>query len=140
MYTDNTMKFTVVLNKKHPVGMRMNALGHLSAGLSRRVADSIDLLEYHSPELGFTSLISRYPVIALSADNNNQLRRLWSAVLESSVAYNVFTTSMIGTSATEQLVATAASTTDDVDFVGVMLFGPADVLDPLTRKFSLVRS
>lgn len=140
MYANNTKKFTAVLNKRHPMGLQFNALGHLAAGLVGRVGDECpEFLEYKAPEEGFVSLISTYPVIILGADNNNQMRRLCAAIIGSGLPYNIFTTSMVGQSAAEQVAATAAAPSDTLEYVGMIVFGAADVIDPLTKRFSILK-
>ncbi len=140
MYANNTKKFTAVLSKRQPVGTQFNALGHLVAGLMGRINnDCPEFLEYKAPHAGFVSMISTYPVIVLGADNNNQMRRLCATVVESGLPHNIFTTSMVGASAAEQVAATAAAAAETLEFVGVIVFGAADVIDPMTKRFSVLR-
>jgi hypothetical protein len=46
---------------------------------------------------------------------------------------------MIGASAEAQVEANRAAPLDALDFVCVVLYGPSEAVDPLTRKFSLYR-
>ncbi len=50
-----------------------------------------------------------------------------------------FVDTMLGASAEEQLDATRRGVDASFDLLAVCLFGPAEKLDPLTRKFSLFR-
>lgn len=140
MYANNTKKFTAVLNKRQPAGAQFNALGHLAMGLVGRIGNECpEFLEYRVPSAGFVSMISTYPVIVLGADNNNQMRRLCAAVVESALPFNIFTTSMVGASAAEQVAATASASSETLEFVGVIVFGDAVVIDPMTKRFSILR-
>ncbi|UOY03721.1 DUF2000 domain-containing protein [Blastococcus sp. PRF04-17] len=140
MYTDNEKKFTAVLNRRHPLPLLMNALGHLASGLTATLNGEGEFLDYPCPAGGFTAKVSRFPFIVLSADNGNQLRRLRDGAAEASLPHNVFVTSMLGPSAVAQVEATRTATTDDLDYVAVAVFGSAELLTPLTRKFSLFRA
>nr|WP_268244744.1 DUF2000 family protein [Microbispora rosea] len=62
-----------------------------------------ELLEYPCPAGDFVSSISRYPFIVLRADNGNQLRTLAAAAGERGLPRNVFTATMLGASAEDQI-------------------------------------
>ncbi|MBT3066615.1 DUF2000 family protein [Rhodoferax sp. U11-2br] len=80
----------------------------------------------------------RYPFIILDAKNSNQLQTLVADVIEkSSVSCNVFTTSMIGTSAETQIKETLEAVGEGLNFVVVVIFGSRADVEPLTKKFSL---
>lgn len=142
MYADNQSKFTAILNAKIEAHKLMNALGHITAGLVAQCQNIEDMqfLKYEF-EAGWTtpSLISLYPFIILSAKNNNQLKTLHQVANEAGILHNVFTYSMLGASAAEQMDNTKNSKTDDLTYLGIVLFGPADQLAALTRKFSLFK-
>lgn len=140
LYQDNAKKFVVVLNKKLAPSTLMNALGHVTAGLGSKVGpDEPDYLDYKCPAGGFTSAISRYPFIVLAAPNGNQVRKLTEECVRQDIPSNAFVTAMLGASAEEQMAATEQATEQDLEFVAVAVFGAAEQLDPLTRKFSLWR-
>ncbi len=141
MYDDNSKKFAVILNRKHPTGLLLNALGHLSVGTAADLGpQEADLLDYQNEEAALTARISRWPVIVLGAKNGNQVRTTYEAARDAGLAANVFVTAMLGESAEAQLQQTAAALPDDLDFVGVTLFGSAGDLAPLTKRFSLLTS
>jgi Protein of unknown function (DUF2000) len=139
-YSDNALKFTAVLNKKHDVPVLMNALAHLASGLGGTVpAEEADFLEYHCPAGGFVSMLSRYPYIVLAAKNGNQIRTLREDLQAAGIRHNVFVNAMLGSSAAKQVAATKNAELADLDFIAITFFGPAEVTDPLTKKFSLFR-
>jgi Protein of unknown function (DUF2000) len=85
------------------------------------------------------SHISRYPYIVLKAKNNNQLKTLHQAVNEQVIVHNVFTNSMLGTSAEEQIRNTKNTCMDDLTYLVIVMFGKSDSLGVITRKFSLFK-
>jgi hypothetical protein len=142
-YSDNQFKFVAVLNSKIETSRLLNCLGHITTGLVAKSQNLNDMqfLKYEF-EADWTtpSLISLYPFIILSAKNNNQLKTLHQAALEAEILHNVFTDSMLGASASEQMQATKNTKTDELTYFGVALFGAAEQLAALTRKFSLFKS
>jgi hypothetical protein len=138
MYLDNQKKFTLVLNRRIAVGPLINAASHLCIGLAGEM-EGMDILDYRAADRPGFARISCHPVIVLSADNSDQLRALYERAQAKSIRVNVFTASMIGRSADEQLAATAALLTGDMEFLAIGLFGPGDRLKELTRRHSLWR-
>lgn len=140
IYADNDMKFVAVLNKRHSAPTLFNAVAHLSAGLVATLDGTDDtFVKYECPAGDFNSSISRYPFIVLRADNSNQLKRLVDATNLAGIRVNVFTTSMLGTSCAQQVEATRKLTMVELDFVAVTLFGDAETMHPMIRKYSLFR-
>jgi hypothetical protein len=143
-YADNSFKFVVVVNKKHQAPRLLNAALHLAAGMVGRADDAtrqqMQFLAYTDASGATRAWISKYPFIVLEARNANQLRVLRQAAFAAGVAYADFVDAMLDTSAEAQLAATASGTDDTLDVLAACLWGPATVLDPLTRRFSLLRS
>lgn len=140
MYQDNSNKFVAILNQKQPMGLLMNALAHTVAGfLSKQRAhlDEMAFLPYQDREGVMDARISRYPFIILKAKNGNQLRTVRQAAQDAGIPWNVFTDTMLGTSADDQLEKTRSAQEAELDYIVLCLFGPAADLDHLTRKFSL---
>lgn len=139
MYDDNTRKFVVVLNKKHPTGTLLNALGHLSVGIAADLGpQQADLLDYTNDDAELAARISRWPLIVLGANNSNQLRTAYEGAVAVDMRANVFVTAMLGASASAQIAQTADAAPTDLDYVAVGLFGTAEELAPITKRFSLV--
>lgn len=140
MYQDNSRKFVAILNQKQPIGLLMNALGHTVAGfLSKQRAhlDEMAFLRYQDRDGVIDAHISQSPLIVLKAKNGNQLRTVRQAAQAAGIPWNVFTDTMLGTSAADQLQKTRNATEAELDYIALYLFGAAADLDPLTRKFSL---
>lgn len=139
---ENSKEFVAVLNKKVETGKLMNALGHMTAGLSVRVAEKHGIsemcfLQYPDKDNNPHSNISHFPFIVLKADNSNKIRTLRSRAIEKNLIFVDFTSTMtVGTSA-EQQQRTKATPEVDLEYWGICLFGATEALKPLTKKFSL---
>ncbi len=140
MYADNDLKFAAILNAKIPIPQLMNALGHMTAGLISRATDpsQMNFLQYQFNSDRLTPAnISLYPFIILKSKNSNQLKNLHESVKDIGIIHNVFTNSMLGTSAIEQIENTKNTKSEDLIYFGIALFGDSQQLAELTRKFSL---
>lgn len=140
--TDNlTHKFVAVLNKKVPAGSLMNALGHMAAGLG---GSSLNLEEmrfdnYFDKDSGKHPNISDNPFIILSADNSNQIRNLRNELINAGVHFTDFTSTMTVGTYKEQQERTKNTPEAELEYYGICFFGPKEVLNSLTKKFSLWR-
>jgi hypothetical protein len=141
MYADNDYKFVAVLNERIDLPKLLNALGHMTAGLVAQAPNpgAMRFLRYEDANGGAHPAISHYPFIVLAARNGNQIRTLRQAAIEAGIIYNDFVDTMLGTSAEDQLMKTRATKEMDLQYYGICLFGPADLLNGMTRKFSLFR-
>ncbi len=136
---ENTKLFVAILNKKHPVGQLMNALGHIAAGLAGGSGLQTDMcfLQYQDKDTGTHPNISHFPFIVLKADNSNQIRKIRAEAIARNISFSDFTTTMtIGTSE-EQQNATAATPESELEYLAIVLFGETAILKTFTGKFSL---
>ena len=136
-----THKFVAVLNKKVPTGNLMNALGHMTAGLAGSYPNLPEMRfdTYFDKDGGQHKSISDNPFIILSSDNSNQLRNLRNELISSGVHFVDFTSTMtVGTYA-EQQERTKNTPEAELEYWGVCMFGPKDILGSITKKFSLWR-
>lgn len=139
-YANNDRKFAVIVNRSHPVNVIMNAVAHAAFGLAHKAKTDGRALIYTNQVIGFDARISEFPFIVLETHNSGQLAGLLQrARADEGVSYNLFTTSMIGPSAEAQISTTAKAGPESLDYVLVMLFGDRERVDPLTKKFSLLK-
>ena len=141
MYADNDFKFVAILNKKMDPPQLMNALGHMAVGLTS-LCDNLEDMRFHSyydADGGVHPAISHFPFIVLIADNSNKIRTARNAAINANIMHTDFTTTMLGASAEDQLQQTRDNKEIDLEYVGLCLFGPAELLNEITRKFSLYR-
>ena len=140
MYDDNTRKLVVVLNEKQPLPVLFNAAVHCVAGIAGKMGPAeLDLLNYLNQPLGLSSWISRYPNIILTARNASQVRRFYEEARDRQLMTNAFIDSMLGSSASVQLEQTSKALPDACQFIAAGAFGSAEELNPLTKRFSLLR-
>lgn len=139
LYANNSHKFVAVLNRKAELPRLVNALGHLAAGLTAEHGDPNEMkfLEYRDADGGRHPGISHYPFIVLGARNGNQIRTLRVSAIAQGISYTDFADTMLGASAQDQLSRTATTPEADLGYLAIALFGSAEQLDPLTKKFSL---
>lgn len=138
MYENNDYKFVVVLNTKIEIGKLMNALGHITAGLvSLCNYEDLRFLRYADANDGLHPAISYYPFIVLKSKNGNQIRTLRNAAIEDGIKYNDFVDTMLGSSAENQLQKTQITDELNLEYFAIALFGKAEQLNKITKKFSL---
>jgi hypothetical protein len=138
---EKSYRFVAVLNKKIEIGKLMNALGHMTAGLTGKVGANQDMcfLEYKDKDGGVHPGISHFPFIVLSADNSNKIRTVRNEAIKIGLPFTDFTSTMtIGTSQ-QQVEATEKMTEIDLEYYGIVLFGRTEILRGLTNKFSIFK-
>lgn len=136
-----THKFVAVLNKKVPVGSLMNALGHMAAGLAGSYPNLEEMRfdSYLDKDGGDHKSISDNPFIILSADNSNQIRSLRNELINAGVHFVDFTSTMTVDTYKEQQERTKQTPESELEYYGICFFGSKEVLNSLTKKFSLLR-
>lgn len=136
-----THKFVAVLNKKIPAGNLMNALGHMAAGLAGSAPDLTGMRfdNYFDKDGGKHQSISDNPFIILSADNSNQIRNLRNELINAGVHFTDFTSTMTVGTYIEQQERTKQTPEAELEYYGICFFGSKEVLNGLTKKFSLWR-
>lgn len=140
-YMDNDHKFVAVLNRKTELPKLVNALGHVSAGLTSQHHDPAEMkfLTYMDADGGRHPGVSHYPFIVLAARNGNQIRMLRQGAIDAGITYCDFVDTMLGTSASDQMRRTKETREEALAYLAIVLFGSAAQVDPLTRRFSLFK-
>ena len=131
-------KFVAVLNKKVDSGKIMNALAHMTAGLvgSTENISEMGIIDYQDKD-GGSHLASKHPFIILKAKNSNQIHSLRENLIEKGVEFASFTEAMTVGSYEEQIERSKEMNEEDLEYFGIAFFGKKEVLDELTKKFSL---
>lgn len=134
-----THRFVAVLNKKIETGKLMNALGHMSAGLTALFPDLSPLRfdTYTDKDAGEHKSISDNPFIVLSCDNSNQIRTLRNTLKEQNISFTDFTNTMTVGTFVEQKQKTSETPELELEYYGICFFGDSMQLRELTKKFSL---
>lgn len=141
MGNDLTNKFVAVLNEKIPVGILMNALAHMAAGLAASSEDlsAMRFDSYFDKDGGEHKSISDHPFIILKAENSNQIRSLRKDLMTLKTHFVDFTSTMTVGTYVEQKERTKNTAEADLEYYGICMFGDKETLSELTKKFSLWR-
>lgn len=136
-----THKFVAVLNKKIPVNILMNAIGHMAAGLSASYSNTLDMRfdSYFDKDGNAHKSISDNPFIILSADNSNQIRNLRLSLIEKGIHFVDFTSTMTVGTYLEQKQRTKETPESELEYYDICLFGEINQVNELTKRFSLWR-
>ncbi|MAF31194.1 MAG: lysine--tRNA ligase [Magnetococcales bacterium] len=132
-------KFVCVVNKKAETGAVINAAVKMAAGLGATFGGNLKTVTFKDASEAEHGNVPNVPVVVLKADNANKIRAVRALAEEEGVAYSDFNASMALGDATEQRKVLSALSDDDLDYQGICLFGPEDVVNQLTKKFSLYR-
>ncbi len=139
-YADNDYSFMFILNFDwRPTWQLHNARGHVAVGLGAEVAERAALLDYEIPALGISARISTWPVVDKAATQHG-IDRLYTEAMEANkndtkLTVNLFTDSMFGASAEEQLQQTKDAKEPKILVIG--LFGESAYLKSLTKRLKL---
>ncbi len=137
---ENSKRFIAILNKKIPIGQLMNALGHMTAGLTGGYkSEDFCFLQYRDADNTTHPNISHYPFIVLRADNSNKIRTVRNEAISRNIPFTDFTSTMTVGSSAEQVKATEESKEEELEYFGICLFGDTQTLREFTGKFSLFR-
>lgn len=133
-------RFIIIVNEKETdPGKLMNAAGHAMAGLVGYAARDQDFcfVNYTDGDGALHAGISHYPVIALKAKNSNQIKKVREDAQAKGIAFTDFLRTMSIGKTQEQLDATKNAKGDEVEYLGLALFGDTDALREITKKLSL---
>lgn len=138
---DLTQKFVAVLNEKIPIGILMNALGHMAAGLSASYPDISQMrFDNYIDRDGINhKSISDHPFIILKADNSNQIRALRQELIANNIHFVDFNNTMTEGTYQEQKERARNTPEAELEYYGICMFGDKIILSQLTKKFSLWR-
>ncbi|MFF8392530.1 DUF2000 domain-containing protein [Streptomyces sp. NPDC016172] len=130
---DSRYKFVVALKAKLPPGVAANAASHLCLWLAAKAATEqpellrkMSFLTFSDADAGSHAPVSGLSLVVLEG-RPAWVRRLRDQADASGLLYTDFTAEM------------KATPEQALDYYGIAVFGQRDVLDPLTKKFSLLR-
>ncbi|MEZ8577446.1 DUF2000 domain-containing protein [Vibrio splendidus] len=137
---ESQKRFIAVLSKKMDLGRTLNVLGHLSVGLSNLLeSEEACYVDYEDLDDNVHPNLSHYPFIVLKADNSNKLRKVRDEAFSRGIKFTDFTSSMIEGGSAEQQQRTKEIKEEDLEYLGVCLFGDTEILREFTKKFSLYK-
>ncbi len=140
MVYNETHKFVAVINKDVEIGKALNAIAHSVAGLvslaSEGEKEKMSFVDFVDKEESVHKNISGLSLIVLRG-KNNEIKKLRKSLIENNVLYTDFTETMTGDTYKEQLEKTLMTSEEEMKYFCITAFGSKEILDPLTRKFSL---
>jgi hypothetical protein len=134
-----SMKIVVVLNRKYPTPTLINAAGHALFGLSQLTNTNLKMREFRDVEQTYLSYLTDFPIIVLTAKNTNHLREFHTMAAQKGLPVNAFFPCMTIGTPEEQEIILQSKNINEIDYIAVASFGNQIVLDPLTKRFSLMR-
>lgn len=140
MVFSDTHKFVVLVNKNLEAGRAMNAIAHSCAGLVNIAPDELrekmSFIDFTDQDGTAHRSISGLSLIVLRG-TNGELKKARRKFLESNVLFTDFVETMTGDTYREQLEKTAGKATEELEYFCVAAFGEKEVIDPITKRFSL---
>jgi len=136
---DKSKKMLTVLNKDVKDWKILNTASHISAYLGNKITknDFYSQPEFKLKDEQSIPSNSQYPIIALAA-SEKELHELAKKLITSGIHYIIYTEEMIEFSDDEKLQkAVAKKKLEDLNIMGIGLFGENEKLDELAKEFKL---
>jgi hypothetical protein len=137
--TTSVKKFVVVLNRSHELSRLTSGLGHVTAGLAAsltQTGEDLRFLTYESADGQQFSSISDYSFIVLKG-RRGQLKTFHAALREKELPCVTYLDTMLEGGTAVEMAATKQRNFEDLEVLAIATFGDVDVLNGLTKKFSL---
>ncbi len=133
-------KFVIAVNKTIDVGVAMNAATHVALSIAAQASDEqkklMSFITYEDGAGIAHPSISGLSLIVLRG-KNGELKKLVNAARDQGMLHADFIETMTGDTYVEQLERTKA--TQEPTYYAVAVFGKKEVIDPLTKRFSLYK-
>lgn len=140
MAYNETHKFVAVVNKDLEIGKALNAIAHSCAGLvasaPEKLKEKMSFVDFTDKDGSIHKNISGLSLIVLRG-KNGEIKKLRRNLIENDVLYTDFTETMTGDTYKEQLEKTLETSEENMKYFCIVVFGEKEVLNPLTKKFSL---
>lgn len=135
---DLTQKMVILLSDQLAGWQLTNTVGHLTAYLGSKIGDRLtSRATFETNDGKQVNANSQYPVIALSA-KPGQLYNFLLKVEEAGLEHLAYTQDMIDYNLDVDLQKVLeGQRKESLKYIGVGVFGPNDMIDSLTKKFSL---
>lgn len=139
-YTGNEYKIVMVVREDLESWKLTNVIGHLTTYLGAKAGTGIigsDKFETNDGKQAIPAN-STLPVITMSAKSATQLYNLLAKVEEANLEHLAFVKEMMDFHKDEEIQnALVNQDKSELDYLGVGIFGKAEDIDKLTKKFSL---
>ena len=140
MIYNETHKFVAIVNKNLEIGKALNAIAHSCAGLvafaPEEVKEKMSFIDFEDKDGSLHESISGLSLIVLRG-KNGEIKKLRQQFIENNILHTDFTETMTGDTYKEQLEKTLETSNEEMQYYCLVAFGEKEVIDPLTKKFSL---
>lgn len=132
----------MVLNEKIATGVAMNAASHMCLSMvAQATAEqkaAMQFIDYVDADGKVYPSISSLSLIVLTGKASH-MKKFIEEAKEKGMITSAFVKTMTGGTYAEQLVNTKSIKSDDIEYYGVAAFGPKEIMDTMTKKFSLFK-
>lgn len=134
---DFTRKIVVVLNKDVEQWKAINGVSHVAAYIGNKMQERFDTGGFFiTKDSKKHPKNSQYAIIVLSA-SSGQMKNLITKVRESGLLYHAFISDMFENDDIEVNKSTSNKLDEEIEYIGIGIFGKNEEVDALTKKFSL---
>lgn len=135
---DFSKKIAIVLDENLEGWQAMNALSHISVYIGNKLRDKFSTGEnFVASDNTFFPRNTQYPIISLSGDSK-KIVSLIKKVRESGLLYHIFIKEMIETTNDSEIEKKLSKKSEnDIEHLGVGIFGEKEKVSELTKNFSL---
>jgi hypothetical protein len=139
MQHPSTKRYVAIVDKAQPRHRIANAVAHLALGIGHCGLDEGSTYTSFKDKAGNTvAVLTDYPFIILGAKNAGQLRQIHQNAAKLAVPCMAYLANMFVGTPEEQRAQIEASTPEEHEYIGLVLFGDAEVLRQLTKRASLL--
>ncbi|MAX24212.1 MAG: hypothetical protein CMJ19_06885 [Phycisphaeraceae bacterium] len=140
-YDYRECKTVAVMSKKLEVGAALNAVAHLAVALGHNVGSKMMGRPILVDAAGVSHVgISKYPIIITRVKVSAVRRAIEAARVDENLTVVDFPNQMLETGHDDELADSMAAVQEsEIEYLGAMIYGPADKVDAITSKFSLWR-
>lgn len=132
-------KYVAIVDKAQPCHRIINAIAHLSLGMGHAGLDSgSTYTTFKNRDDATVAILTDHPFIILAAKNGSHLRQIHADAHRVGVQSVAYFANMFSGTIGEQCLEIEAAVPYQHEYVGLVLFGDADVLRGLTKRTSLL--
>ena len=111
----------------------------LVAGATAEEKSDMGFFDYVDADGNAHKNLSKNSYVILRADNSNQIRLVREQAITQGIHYVDFTDSMQEGTCLEQIERIQHIHENELNYMGICLFGPIDTISQITKKFGLWR-
>lgn len=137
MTQDFGQKIVIVVREDIPSWQAMNSVSHVSGYLGNKINTFLSEENFVTSDGKIHPRNSQYAIIILK-NTEKGLRRFMQRVRQSGLLYHGFIREMIETTDDAQIQQIVGTKRDDqIEYLGIGVFGPVEQIDELTKGMSL---